>query len=467
MSITLRNIKGSELTFAEVDDNFRSFFYTASLDGSILKLEYFTPPNTTIQEINLTPILGDTGSFFVDATVNDNKITFTRGDGTPLNITVNIDTGSFINNVVTTGNKINYQRADGTNFTQTVDIFPFTGSAVITGSLEVTGSLKVTENLFISASENSNIPNIALYDTESGELFYTASSAVGGGGGSGATLSQELQPNLTVGGVDSNDTFAQGSTIEALLRTMLITYQEPSIGSLLIRKVNGNIISSGIRDMGDEFTCSIATFNAAVDSPNGDFPQSASLSCTGADIGTFTFDGPDDVQAANSINFGTKIISVTSTGTNKSVTFTVTTDSRNSGDTQSTSKSFAFRWKNYLAASSTLISSDADLQNVLDNGIVANQFDTNRIWDPVTNSENNDATKRTYIIYPSSYGKLDEIRQDNTTPILGAFTQLSASLGGQPETFYTANNGFTNQSWRVYQSNQPQAFSPGVTLNIK
>tara|TARA_B100001094_G_scaffold316836_1_gene358536 strand:- start:2011 stop:3381 length:1371 start_codon:yes stop_codon:yes gene_type:complete len=455
MSITLRNIKGSELTFGEVDNNFKSYFYTASLDGSTLKLTYFTPPNDVFQEIDLTPIIGGTGSFFIDATVNGNTITFDKGDGTTLPITVNIDTGSFINNVVTTGNKINYQRADGTNFTQTVDTgstFPFTGDA------EITGSLTVTKNLFISASENSSIPNIALYDTASGELFYTSSNAVGGGGGSGATLSSELTSNLTVGGISPGETFLQGSTIEALLRDMLITYQEPSISSLSIKAQNGSVISTGVRDVGESFLCSIATFNAGVDSPNGDFPQSSSLSCTGADIGSFTFDGPDDVQAANSINFGSKTISRATA--NGSVSFTVTTDSRNSGDTQSTGRSFSFQWRNYLAASSTVISSDVDLQNVLDNDVVQGPFDTNRAWTATCNADNNDVNNFTYIIYPASYGNLTKIDQGGILPVLGAFN--NAPIGD----FTANNNQGSSQNWRVYKTNAPGAFSAGVTLVI-
>ncbi len=455
MSITLRNIKGSELTFGEVDNNFKSYFYTASLDGSTLKLTYFTPPNDVFQEIDLTPIIGGTGSFFIDATVNGNTITFDKGDGTTLPITVNIDTGSFINNVVTTGNKINYQRADGTNFTQTVDTgstFPFTGDA------EITGSLTVTKNLFISASENSSIPNIALYDTASGELFYTSSNAVGGGGGSGATLSSELTSNLTVGGISPGETFLQGSTIEALLRDMLITYQEPSISSLSIKDISGNPISTGVRDVGESFLCSIATFNAGVDSPNGDFPQSSSLSCTGADIGSFTFDGPDDVQAANSINFGSKTISRATA--NGSVSFTVTTDSRNSGDTQSTGRSFSFQWRNYLAASSTVISSDVDLQNVLDNDVVQGPFDTNRAWTATCNADNNDVNNFTYIIYPASYGNLTKIDQGGILPVLGAFN--NAPIGD----FTANNNQGSSQNWRVYKTNAPGAFSAGVTLVI-
>ena len=428
MSITLRNIKGSELTFGEVDENFKSFFYTASLDSNILKLTYFNPPNDVTQEINLTPILGDTGSFFVNATVNKNNITFTRGDGNTL--------------------------------TKTIQIFPFDGDA------EITGSLTVTKNLFISASENSTIQNIALYDTASGELFYTASSAVGGGGGSGATLSQELQPNLTVGGVDSSDTFAQGSTIEALLRTMLITYQEPSLINLRIIDQFGNVFNNSVRDVGASFTCDRVKFNAGVDSPNGDFPQSSSLSCTGADIPDFTQDGPDDVQATNNeIIFGNKTISKSIFG---SVSFTVTTDSRTTVETQSIGKSFPFQWRNYLAASSTVISSDADLQNVLDNDVVVNQFDTNISWIAICGTENENTSNFTYIIYPSSgdskggYGTISNIIYNGALSIFdgtsGAFTYLG--------TFTANNNQAISKEWRVYKSNAPGAFIDGDKLTI-
>ncbi len=120
MSITLRNIKGSELTFNEVDNNFKSYFHTASLDGNILKLTYFTPPNNISQEIDLTSIAGgNTGSFFIDASVDKNVITFTRGDGTPLSITV--DTGSgggteVIANPGGTGPSLDTIKIDGNTF---------------------------------------------------------------------------------------------------------------------------------------------------------------------------------------------------------------------------------------------------------------------------------------------------------------------------------------------------------------
>jgi hypothetical protein len=63
----------------------------------------------------------DTGSLMKTGSVNLNTLTFTKGDGSTFNLTV--DTGS----------------AGST--------FPFTGSAIISGSLTVTGSLNVSSNI--------------------------------------------------------------------------------------------------------------------------------------------------------------------------------------------------------------------------------------------------------------------------------------------------------------------------------
>ena len=53
MGITLRNIKGSELTWSEVDENFSSLYYSSSLNkiGPIVTFFFtgsnYTSPTTT------------------------------------------------------------------------------------------------------------------------------------------------------------------------------------------------------------------------------------------------------------------------------------------------------------------------------------------------------------------------------------------------------------------------------------
>jgi len=127
-------------------------------------------------------------------------------------------------------------------------------------------------------------------------------------------------------------------------------------------------------------------------------------------------------------------------------------------DTQSTSTSFSFLYRNYLAASSTVIFDNATAQSVIDTGTVTSQLDTNRSWTPTCTSANTNVSNFTYIIYPATYGDLTSVVQDNAFEVLPAFTKIG--------DFNITNSFSATTSFRVYQSNQPGAFQPGATLTI-
>ena len=55
MGIILRQNKGSELTFAEVDGNFVSFHYSASLVGSELNFYYASSSISQSFDLSLIP----------------------------------------------------------------------------------------------------------------------------------------------------------------------------------------------------------------------------------------------------------------------------------------------------------------------------------------------------------------------------------------------------------------------------
>ena len=243
-----------------------------------------------------------------------------------------------------------------------------------------------------------------------------------------------------------------------ILRTMLITYQEPSISSLTV-KLSTSQISTANRDVGDSFTCDNSTFNAGVDSPNGDYPENSTLQITGADGGTINETGPVTLASSNTITYSTTLTinRATSYG---SVTFRVNTESQTTSDTQSTTTSFTFKWRNYLLATDVVLDDATKLQTALDDATVRIQepFDTNRSWTATTSTENNDSTKFTYIVYPSSYGALTSIVQDGALPVLTAFTELTSQLAD--------NNQSSSQTWRIYKSNAPGAFANNVTLAI-
>jgi hypothetical protein len=69
MSIVLRSVKDSELTFAEVDGNFSSLYYSSSLQGSNLNLYFFDGSSHSL-DLNLVP--ASTASYALTASYVEN-----------------------------------------------------------------------------------------------------------------------------------------------------------------------------------------------------------------------------------------------------------------------------------------------------------------------------------------------------------------------------------------------------------
>jgi hypothetical protein len=86
MSIVLRSIKGSELTFAEVDGNFQSLYYSSSLNGSILNLYFF---DGSSHSLNLNTVPSISASYATTASYVENAISssFASTIASGLNIT--------------------------------------------------------------------------------------------------------------------------------------------------------------------------------------------------------------------------------------------------------------------------------------------------------------------------------------------------------------------------------------------
>ena len=212
MAITLRLIKGSELTFVEVDDNFKSVFYSSSLDGNELKLFYF--PGNVSQSVDLSTLSTDTGSFLITGSIANGEITLTKGDNTTFNLIYN--TGSFTGSFT----------GDGSGLT-VVEPFPFTGSAQITGSLSVTGSVLIgslnspslNDAVQVTATGNGNvIYNVPTSSYEGAFFYYTAQSASNARAGNITTTWIPGTSNVTFNETTTNDI---GSTSDVNFTTIL------------------------------------------------------------------------------------------------------------------------------------------------------------------------------------------------------------------------------------------------------
>jgi len=318
----------------------------------------------------------------------------------------------------------------------------------ITGSFLYTASISNSTITFTKADGstfNLTVNNVGNAVSAS----YAATSSYG-------ELTQTLVSNQNVGGISSGDTFAAGSSIEALLRDMLISYIEPVISNLIM-KINGSNVSTATRDVGNPFTCNTASFNATVDSPDGNYPVSASITSSGADIGTQQIYLSDTTSGTNNFSLGSTL-TINRASSAGSVLFTVNTKSQTTVDTQSTNTSFAFYWRDYLAASSTIITDNSTAQTVVNSGTVASTLTTTKAWTVTCDANNANLSNYTYIIYPATYGDLSNVIQNGSLPVLTAFTKTGD---------FTVTNGFTSSTtFRVYQSNQPGAFAAGVTLTI-
>jgi len=272
--------------------------------------------------------------------------------------------------------------------------------------------------------------------------------------GVGSNLQNTILSNQVVGGVTTPTTFAAGTPIESVLSAMLVGYIPPTISGLQMR-LNGSPISTDTLDVGTQFDANQIFFTATTDNPGGNYPTNCSFTSSGATIFNVQI-AIGTAAASNTVAMGsTYTYSRTSAG---SITFTVKGARPDTGaQTLSTSISIPFAFRNYLAASATDIIGDATAQSVIDTGVADSLLDTNRVWTATCNSTNNDPTKYTYIIYPSSYGALTEITQNGSQPSIGAFDKLPGT--------YTINNTYSAPtSYLIYKSRAKGAFSSGVTL---
>jgi len=332
--------------------------------------------------------------------------------------------------------------------TQSIDAF----TGVEAYDITLSGSLTVTGSVFIDGLSSGSPSNVLTYDSSSGQLYYTASSAIGGGG----ALTSPILTNITVGNLSAGTNLSIGTTFEDIFNQMFVTYIPPTLSSLVMRN-GGSTISTADRDVNSPFTINSASFSATADNPTGIFPLSSSWSVSGQDssISSFYF-GNNVLSTSNQFGVGGNY-TINRATTSGGVTFTVTGKRSDNLTNISTSTSVSFLWRNYLAASSTIPTNITTAQTVV-NAAVQSILDTDKAWTATCTSANNTVGNFTYIIYPSSYGVLSGIIQNGALPVLTAFTDLG--------TFTITNSFGASIVVRIYKSNSDAAFANGTTLVI-
>jgi len=130
MGIILRQNKGSELTFAEVDGNFQSLYYSSSLSASILS--FFFPSSSVTHSVDIA------GAGGVNQIVAGSNVTISPADGKGI-VTINSTGGSGGSGI----------------FVETGSFYATTNDLQITGSLGLNGDLSLPDNTFIRLGDKA------------------------------------------------------------------------------------------------------------------------------------------------------------------------------------------------------------------------------------------------------------------------------------------------------------------------
>jgi len=227
MAIILRQTKGSELTFAEVDGNFSSLFYSASLDGTFLN--FYTWENNLSQSFDLSNLPGFGGVTVLDG-------------GTPI---VPVATGlNFIGSGVTV-----------TNFGGGQANIEFTGGGdTYTLSAGAKSGTSVPLNLDAAAGVDSTVnltegTGITLTQTSATEI--TIDSA-GGNFINATALPQNFPGNSPFDNISSGTTFpSPGKSFQEMMDLMLYPELFPSLTNP--SQTNFTLSPSGFREIGEQF----------------------------------------------------------------------------------------------------------------------------------------------------------------------------------------------------------------------
>ena len=153
MPIVLRSVKGSELTFAEVDGNFQSLYYSSSLNGSILNLYFF---DGSSHSLNLNTVPSISASYAATASY-----------------VLNAQSASYVLNAVSSSFASNL--APGTNITASNILV--TGTASIVFSQIITSSTAFTSGSSLLGANSGDKQTLwGTIDLKSGPLIISGST---------------------------------------------------------------------------------------------------------------------------------------------------------------------------------------------------------------------------------------------------------------------------------------------------
>ena len=236
MAIVLRQIKGSELTFAEVDGNFSSLFYSASLQGTFLN--FYTWEDRLSQSFDLSVIPG-----FGGVTVQDNGVTV-----------VPVATGlNFIGSGVTV-TQVGSNQAN-IEFTGGGDTYTLQAGAKVNQSIPLNLNAAAGVDSTVNLTEGTGI---TLTQTSATEI--TIDSA-GGNFINSTALPQNFPGNSPFDNISTGTSFpSPGKSFQEMMDLMLYPTLFPTLSNP--QQQSFTLSPNGFREIGEVFSIGAITLNS-------------------------------------------------------------------------------------------------------------------------------------------------------------------------------------------------------------
>jgi hypothetical protein len=297
--------------------------------------------------------------------------------------------------------------------------FPYTGSAIITGSLVVTGSTISTQGF------TGSLQGIA------------ETSSIN-------PLQNSILTNQTVGGITSGTTITLGTSVEAVLRQMLITYIAPTLTTPSLRNGGTTVLSSNtVREIGNSLIFNTASFTATADNPNGRFAYSSSFTASGADIGDFDyFFGNNILSTSNTLTVGgSKTINGTSiaSGYSRVVSFSIRGINPETGAIIAPSaRTLTYIYPIYYGMTATDYSTTGNINSSVGSGITKLLQERGTKTLPIVGTN-----QYVYFAYPAIYGNLTSIKDGNGFELIQDYIKYTRNQDG---------DSWNSISYNIYRS---------------
>ena len=235
-----------------------------------------------------------------------------------------------------------------------------------------------------------------------------------------AVIQNNILSNQYVGGVVPGDYYPANTPIETILTEMLVSNIPATLGSLTVSGPSITLSSNVVREVGNNFTVTTATFTATPNSPAGNYPQIVGFTGSNASTGDFIYYlGDNPLGANNSLSLGgSRTLNRTSPGV---VTLEVNATDPVDEIPLGISRTITYVYPIYYGMSEIDYSTSGDPSGSLTTLVEAKGTKSLSI---------SGTLKYVYFAAPTSYGNLTSIKDGNQFEVLSSFKKYTRNING-------------------------------------